>query len=125
MRPAGLPDDDDDLRGALRAAHFASKKSQPDKRLLRDFGAWRAAVWAVEEQAVGNVQVVACAWASFAASRDVDGARACRAFLESEYDLERDATTPGVILEIPRFAQRVARRRFASTLPSSLANFLD
>lgn len=126
VRPASLADDDDDLRGALRAASRARKRSQPDKRLLADFGAWRAAVWAVEETAVGNVQVVTYAVLAFRAVGDNEAARALLAFLREEYAHDPDRhPLPEHVLDVPRFAARVARARFASVLPPGLAEYLD
>jgi hypothetical protein len=125
VRPASLADDDDDLRGALRAAWFARKRSAPDKRLLGDFAAWRLAVWSVEETAVGHVQAVAFAWVAFRAAGDHEAARAMRAFLEEEYLLPVDAQAPGDVLDVPRFATRTARRRFVAIMPAALSNYMD
>lgn len=129
VRPVELLEDDDDLAALMRRLARGSRKSKEEKRTLAIFGAWRGAVWAVEESARGNVIALAHAWITLHAlpedARERGGCRAIRALLEADYHLPVDESMPTDRIEVDRWAGRVCRRRVSGVLPGCLAEFLD
>lgn len=105
-KPISLPDDDDDMKVALRRAASAPRPGSDERAMLADHGEWRYACWKVQEE--GIHRVVSLFEAAKTLEDSPDGAAfrdQIAVFLWNEWGIDCPTPTPN------RWeAQRLARK---------------